>query len=116
MDVATFQEILSSLPPQVQSYVLGALILFATIWLGLLGIRQTFIMFLGKPMPGDPEWKTKLFHVLGFLDALTPVELRALIELARKEQEIRKLNAEAPPKPRMATFPPPPDHDAGVEQ
>jgi Zn-dependent protease with chaperone function len=109
MDLETFEQILSFLPPQVRSFVLALLALVAMIGIGLYFLKAVVIWALGEPQPTDPKWKLDVFSALKFLDAFQPAQFRALLELVRKEQVIRQLNAAASPVvTKSASIPPPP--------
>lgn len=106
MDFETIVPIINMLPPQAQIVALNALGLLCMAWLSLLGGRALLLSIMGPPQATDSERKTAIYHAFKWLDLFTPAQLRALLEISRKEKVIRTLVLSVPPK--VASVPPAP--------
>lgn len=104
MDFDSIVPLINLLPPQAQIWALNALGLLCMVWLSLLGARKVLIAIMGPPSATDSERKTKVYRAFQWLDLLTPAQIRAMLEISRKEKVIRTLVLSVPPKP--ASVPP----------
>ena len=89
-------QLLDLLPPQVRAFFYGAFAVVGGVGLFMLALKGFVLSQLGLPQPTDPQWKTRMFSACKFIDTLglNTATFASLLEISRKEKEIRKLHAE----------------------
>lgn len=93
--------LLALMPPHVRAWAMAVLALISAVGILALGLKGAVLHFMGDPKPEDSKLKTSVYKFFSLLDVLgiNTRTFASMIELARKEGEIRKLQKSVHPPP-----------------